>query len=303
MRYVLGADGGGSKTTVLLCDETGKTIAKAVGGGVNYNAVGMAQAKQNFKEAADRVITESGVKPDAAFLGLAALSSRADEALTGEFCADVLECGTVLMDSDVFIGLATLNAPSAAIAICGTGSMAAARLPDGTVVHAGGWGHLLGDEGSGYALSLDALRAALRAHEGAAPPTALTKAALDFFKIKELQELIGVFYDPPIPRSAVAAFAPAFFECMEAGDETAKHIALNHASHFAQTVATLLRRLPEKAPLGLWGGIFEHRKSFRDLFLLQLREEFPLLRAELLPAPPVRGAVNAAIRLLNGEPV
>ena len=298
MKYVLGVDGGGSKTTVLLCDETGKALAETVGGGVNYNSIGLSQAKKNLKDAVDCAIAESGAEPDAAFLGLAALSSRADEETTRSFCEGVLPCKNVQMDSDVFIALETLEAPCAAIAVCGTGSMAAARLPDGTVIHAGGWGYLLGDEASGYALSLDGVRAALRAYEGVCAPTLLTEAARAFFNVSDLSGLIGVFYDPPIPRSAVAAFAPAFFDCVNAGDETAAHIASVHAALFAQTVKKLLLRLPESAPLGLWGGIFEHQEGFRRLFLSQLEKEFPRLLSGLLPAPPVRGAVKAAMRLL-----
>ncbi len=296
MRYYLGVDGGGSKTTALVCSETGEAVATYVGGGVNYNAIGFDEARRSLREVVDGALRGGEFPLSAAFIGHSALSGRADADLTARLCGGIIPCEKITMDSDVYIALSAMKTEGACAAvICGTGSMAAGRLGDGTVLHAGGWGHLLGDEGSGYALSLDAVKAAIRGGEGSGVPTALTAAALRFFAVRDLDGLIGRFYDPPISRSAVAAFAPQFFECAAAGDAAAQQILSDHARSLAGTAFSLLRRFPPETPVGLWGGIFEHQPAFRDAFAACVREAYPC-RIGLLPVPPVYGAVYEAIK-------
>ncbi|MBQ6019768.1 MAG: hypothetical protein IJL26_06260 [Clostridia bacterium] len=299
MNYFLGVDGGGSKTTALVCDETGRPVAKYVGGGLNYNAIGFEAARKNLKEIVDGVLFEHDIALTAAFLGLSALSERADDALTERLCGGIVDCGRIGMHTDVYIALEAMgvDGPAAAV-ICGTGSMAAGRLPDGSILHTGGWGHILGDEGSGYALSLDAVRAAIRGAENSGPETLLTEEVLSFFGLADLDGLIGLFYDPPLPRDKIAAFAPSFFDCVTGGDAVAIRIMRAHAESLAATTNALLRKLHPGTPVGLWGGIFEHYSFFREAFAYFVRTEFEDVSIGLLRNPPVYGAVLAAMKLV-----
>lgn len=302
MDYYLGLDGGGSKTTALLCDGEGNEVASFVGGSLNFNAIGMEEARENLKKTIAGVLAERQVRLRGAFIGLSALDGPAEEGLLQTLCGGIVNCPQIGMDSDVYIALAAMEqkGPVAAV-ICGTGSMAAGRLPDGSVIHTGGWGHLLGDEGSGYALSLDALGAAVRGAEGSAQKTALTNAALSYYRVSAPQDLIGVFYDPSPTRSEIAAFAPQLFACANAGDAVSLEIIQKHVSLLAGTASALLRQLPAGTPLGLWGGIFEHQPLFRRLFCEKLGAAFPQTQVSLLQKPPVYGAVKAAMRLAKTE--
>lgn len=302
MRYYLGVDGGGSKTTAVICDEAGGRISSFVGGGINFNAVGLDAARKNLKETVAGALAGQDLPLSAAFIGLSALADRADAAITDRLCGGIIPCKNVRMDSDVFIALEAMGVDGACGAvICGTGSMAAGRLADGRVIHTGGWGHLLGDEGSGYALSLDAVKAAIRGAENSGPATALTDAVLSHFHITTIDGLIEIFYDKKLSRSELAAFAPTFFDCVDGGDGVAVGVMRNHARLLADTSAALLRRLPRGAPTGLWGGIFEHYPVFRDAFGAALRNTIPGANISMLPAPPVYGAVRAAMRLDGTE--
>lgn len=298
MRYYLGIDGGGSKSTALLCDEALRPVASFVGKEINFQAVGMEAARRNLKETVDGLFSgKEQLQVRAAFIGLSALSDRAPQSLTSEFCKGIIECDTIAMDSDVLIGLEAMETEgAAAFAVCGTGSMAAGRLPEGTVLHTGGWGWLLGDEGSGYRMSLDALRAAVCGYEGSGEATLLTKAVLDFYKIGAMEELIDLFYNPTPDRSEVASFCPVLFRCAGAGDTAALNIIDRHASLFADTVSALLRQLPEGTPLGLWGGVFQHASLFRGRFSKYVSSGFPRSAVSLLPNPPEYGAVIAAVK-------
>ena len=298
MNYFLGIDGGGSKTTALLCDENKKTVAEYVGGGLNYNAIGFAAARENLKEVVDGVLGGKDLPLTAAFLGLSALSEKADGALVERLCSGIIDCGMIGMHTDVYIALEAMetDGPAAAV-ICGTGSMAAGRDENGTILHTGGWGHLLGDEGSGYALSMEAIKAAIRGAEGSGPKTILTEEVLSFFGIADIGGLIDLFYDPPLPRDRIAAFAPWFFGAVRCYDRAAYDIMHAQAKSLAGTAAALLRQLPDGTDVGLWGGIFEHYSEFLSEFREELSALFPAAYISLLRQPPVYGAVLAAMKL------
>ncbi|MCR5264755.1 MAG: hypothetical protein K6D94_12830 [Clostridiales bacterium] len=297
MRYYLGIDGGGSKTTAVLCDSRSREISRFVGKELNYNSIGLASARENLKEITEAVLSGIGVMPDAVCIGLSALSERADESIVKEFCGGILPCERVLLDSDLFIALEAMETDGpAAVAIAGTGSMVAGRLADGKIIHTGGFGHILGDEGSGYILALEAIRAAVRGAERSGPQTLLSEALFSHFGVKTADDLIGLFYDPPIDRKRLASFAPEVFRCSHDGDGVASQVVSNQVMLFADTARALLRQLPPGTPLGLWGGVFEHQPSYVSLFSDIIKSEFPQTNIGLLDRQPVWGAVRAAIR-------
>lgn len=299
MKYYLGIDGGGTKTTAIICDENAQLISRFVGESINYNSVGMDTARKNLKATVDGVLPND-VKLNAAFIGMSAISERADDEFTKKLCEGIIDCDKITMDSDVYIGLEAMRCDgSAAMVISGTGSMAVGRLPDGEIIHTGGWGYILGDEGSGYAICIDALRAAICGYEGSAEKTLLTDAVKEHYQVNDMLELIDIFYDPPMPRSEIAKLAPIVFKCSE-NDGVADAIIKNHAQLLANTVSALLSQLPEGTPLGLWGGIFENYEKFRNLFSASVNERFPETEINVLEYAPEYGAVFAAIKT-DGE--
>ena len=299
MKYYLGIDGGGTKTTAIICDENAQLISRFVGESINYNSVGMETARKNLKATVDGVLPND-VKLNAAFIGMSAISERADDEFTKKLCEGIIDCDKITMDSDVYIGLEAMRCDgAAAMVISGTGSMAVGRLPDGEIIHTGGWGYILGDEGSGYAICIDALRAAICGYEGSAEKTLLTDAVKEHYQVNDMLELIDIFYDPPMPRSEIAKLAPIVFKCSE-NDGVADAIIRNHAQLLANTVSALLSQLPEGTPLGLWGGIFENYEKFRNLFSASVNERFPKTKINVLEYAPEYGAVFAAIKT-DGE--
>ncbi|MBR0509768.1 MAG: hypothetical protein IJJ85_06585 [Clostridia bacterium] len=295
----LGLDGGGSGSTAVLCDETGAVVRRAKGGGLNFLGIGMDAARENLRALVSDVTEGSAYAVAAAGIGCAALDGIADEKLTEALCGGTVPCKAICLDSDVSMALfAVKERGCAAAAICGTGSMAAGRLPDGTVIHTGGWGARLGDEGSGYRLSVEAVRAALSYADGVGEHTALYDAVMDFFRCRTKGELIARFYDPPVSTREVAAFAPVFFGIAAKGDHAANTILNCQVLSFTDTVSALMRRLPQGTPLGVWGGIFEHHAPFRDLFIQTLSSRFPQTEVSLLPCAPEVAAAKRAMRLI-----
>jgi len=287
MQYYLGIDGGGSTTRAVLADARGNAIATARAGSLNYLAVGYVIARASLQE----IMNQIALPVHAAFIGNAALAGPAPESELRTLCEGILEPAHLAMDSDLFIALEAMGASGpCAVAIAGTGSMAAGRAGENSpILHTGGWGWMLGDEGSGFHIAWEGIRAALLGHEGSGRVTSLTGELCRHYGANEPEDLLNIFYDPPKEPREIAAFA---WEVLHSGDLVAREIVSRCAESFAQTVKALLAKLPEDTQLGLWGGMFQHSAAYRDAFCAALGKE-----ANLLPAAPEWGAVRAAMKL------
>lgn len=293
MRYYLGIDGGGTKTAALVCDEDLREIVSVTGGSVNYRSEGMAAARDNMRAVLSEIAARTGIgRFSSVFIGSSALFGRATEAECRAFADGVFDADTVTMDSDLFIALKACPSSAPLAAVCGTGSMAAAFAPDGTVLTRGGFGYLFGDEGSGYAIAREAMFRAARAAEGTERPTLLTGALTDFYGVADIYAFTGLAYDPPLERKRLAAFAPEVTRCAAQGDKTALEVLSRQAGLFAGTVRSLASRLPELPDVFCYGGVFQHDAIFTKYF----REALGTACASCgpLPQPPVFGAVLAA---------
>ena len=301
--YYLGVDGGGTHTTAVVADKNGNIIAKADGGSINYNSIGLECARSNMKEIILWLCEACQISSFAcAFIGMSAISSRASREETLSFVDGIIRADKVIMDSDVYIALAALDEKDlCAVTISGTGSMSAGTKKDGEIIHTGGWGHILGDEGSAYSIAIDAVKAAVRGYEKSGPETALTSSVKDYYGISNYLELIDIFYNPPIEKSEIAKFSPKVFECAESGDKVANEILKNNAKELAKTTLALLSRLEGCNILGVWGGVFQNKKSYLEMFMQSINEKLPHIKVALLPNPPVIGAVTAAIK--EGEKI
>ena len=293
-KYFLGVDGGGSKTTAVVYDEKGNFICRAQGESINYYSVGIENARQAMKEIIDSLSVKGF---ECAVIGMSALNGRATDEETERFCSGIIESNITVMDSDLFVALEAMNCEGeCAFVISGTGSMAVCRDENGEIRHAGGFGYIIGDEGSGYSIALNAVKTAIRAAENIVAPTALTEKCLQYFSSENIYELIDVFYEKTVSRKNLAAFAKEVYVCAENGDVTAHEILRNEAFLLSQTVLSLIKNKKKDIPVGLWGGIFQHNKIFRDYFCGFL-EEKGFSSVKLLNFTPEAGAILAAYRL------
>ncbi len=299
-KYYLGVDGGGSKTTAVVYDEKGCFVGKATGESINYYSVGLENARQAM---ADII----GLLPqkcfDCAVIGMSALNDRASDEETERFCRDIIISNKIIMDSDLFIALEAMNCEGeCAFVISGTGSMAVCRSEGGEISHAGGFGYIIGDEGSGYSIALSAIKTAIRAAESIVPPTALTESCLKYFSAETVYDLIDIFYEKTVSRKNVAAFAKEVCLCAENGDVTAHEILRNEAMLLSQTVSSLIKGKNAGIPVGLWGGIFQHNLIFRNYFCGFLSEN-GFSNVKLLDFTPETGAILACYRFAGAKTV
>src|SRR5947199_3182138 len=229
--HVLGIDAGGTKTVCLLADDRGRVIAEARGGAANLHASGELEVEKVLHDVMETAIGDRAVTPAAVCLGIAGVD-REDEARTVR--AIMRRIGyksRVVVVNDALIALAAGagDAPGIVV-IAGTGSIVYGRNARDEAARAGGWGHIIGDEGSGYWIGREALAAVMRAADGRGPETRLGGDILAHFAVDDESRLPRIVYDRDQPRMSVAALGPIVERAAELGDAVATTL-LQRAAH------------------------------------------------------------------------
>lgn len=291
--YFLGIDGGGTKTTCLVCDEGLNEIFRTVGSSINFYSEGLSTARENMKEMLSVIKNNTGISRfDAVCIGSSALFGRADEKTKADFCEGVFDADKIIMDSDLFIALKATEKKNCAVVIAGTGSMAAGFNADGEIITRGGYGYILGDEGSGYRIALDGIREAVRSLDGTGEYTLLGEKLLSFAGVKTKEELVDAFYSPEKDRKSLAAFSVFVAEAAKEGDKTALDIIRFQAKLLSKTLKALIEDMPPFPHIALFGGLFQHCTLFREFFIEFIKESCS--SAAVLTKEPAFGAVIAA---------
>ena len=299
--YVIGIDGGGSETVALLAHSAdGSIIGHGTAGPSNIQSVGVERAAQALTGAVAAAFAAARLTPGtvaAAALGMAGVD-HPDAVAVVRQVAERLKLARrieVVIDALLLLEAGTPEGWGLAV-IAGTGSIAFGRTQDGRFDRSGGWGYLLGDEGSAYALGLGGARAVARASDGCAPPTILTEKVLGFMGLNEPLEMIDAVYRGPWDRARLATIAPIVLAAAEAGDAAAGGIVATEASELARTAAAAARKLglpADRLPLAVTGGVILNSLHYRDRFLAAIRA----LGFEPEPVTPVEEPAEGAVRI------
>lgn len=294
---LVGIDGGGSKTRVIVADETGWELAEAVGGGSAMRP-GQADVSAGVIAALVRqALAEAGaeaIKPKVLVAGVAGVGRTLEQRALTAALEDLDLAEEVVVDGDGDIALADAFGDGAGvILISGTGSVAHGRSPNRVKARCGGWGPAFGDEGSGSWIGRKALAIVSSAADGREPATALTGAVLTAAQVNEVTELIpwGIAANP----KELAALAPVVFNCATSGDARANALVGLAVEELVLHVRALAIKLfmDERAtvPLALTGGLLQSGSLLRKRLEQRLKSAVPgaAIRAnEIIPA---RGAV------------
>jgi N-acetylglucosamine kinase-like BadF-type ATPase len=309
---VLGIDAGGTKTVCLLADEHGHVISEARGPGANLHAAGELAVEKVLYDVmeeaiGDRTIAGRPVVPDAICLGIAGVDREDEARIVRAIMRRIGYKSRVLVVNDALIALVagTGDAPGIVI-IAGTGSIAYGRNAAGEAARAGGWGHMIGDEGSGYWIGREALAAVMRAADGRGPETGLTAEMLAHFQVSEVPRLPRIVYDRELPRAAVAAVCPIVERMGGQGDAVATRIlerAANELVLAAQSVAARLSMRGDAFTFCLAGGAFRVVPWLARELPPRLAEIAPRCLVKVLDEEPAVGAVWLALAEARGGAV
>jgi glucosamine kinase len=306
-QIVIGIDGGGSKTHAIVADETGASIGEATGPG--------SAVKPGDEEASAEVIAAvvrdaleaagmSHVTPRVICIGVAGAGREAArQALWQALVARDL-AADVVVHSDFGIALddAFGDGPGVLL-ISGTGSAAFGRSPAGTTARCGGWGPVIGDEGSGTSIGRRALSVVSAAADGRESQTALTGAILTAAEVNEVSDLIP--WAANASREQIASLAPVVFSVADAGDLRANAIISLAVEELMLHIRALAQQLfgDERAavPVAFTGGLLKKGSTLRKRLEHRLRSAVPGAQVKAGEISPARGAVRGALRFVGAE--
>jgi N-acetylglucosamine kinase-like BadF-type ATPase len=299
---VFGADGGGSKTLGVLADVSGP-LARFDAGPSNPTVVGIEQSAATLRGLISNCCAAAGRKPEEiglAVIGLAGVGTASiREALHAEIAR--LLAGSapaaISLETDSRIALeGAFDGGEGAIVIAGTGSNVLGKDRAGVLHRAGGWGRILGDEGSGFDIGLRALKVLTQEIDGVSPPSEIGRALSDRFGWSSRDRIIANIYRENMQ---IASVAPVVVGLADAGDPGAAEILRSAAESLARQVAVVFRHLGPEPRAALVGGLVSTPPSYSLILAEALKARVKGL--SIVPAmhPPVEGALRMALSLLT----
>jgi glucosamine kinase len=298
VNVVLGVDAGGTRTTAAVADARERILARAEEGpgavrpgAAQTAAETIARACFDALQRARAAAPASTLVVGASGAGREPERTQLEEALAA---AGIAERVVVVTDADLALS-AAFGWEAGIVLIAGTGSIAWARLPDGTLARSGGLGWLLGDHGSGYDLALRALRSALLAHEGMGHPTRLLQKIANHLDVAPGDLPRWAMQATP---ADIAALAPDVLDCAKEKDPIARAIVRDATQMLALHVAVLASRFPEDVavPVAFGGGLLSKRADYRRKVVSALKRFAPGTVVQKQPVDAALGAVRLALR-------
>lgn len=300
--YQLGIDIGGSKTQALLA-RGGSVVADLRTGSANPASVGPTESARQLSALLDQV-RSTGVdlgSITAVCAGAAGVDSPEQVARLTDVLADLLPGAAVRVVHDTELLLAAAGTSTGIALIAGTGSVAWGRTVDGSQARAGGWGYVLGDEGSGYGIARAAVRHTLTLLDAGLAPDQLALRLTAACGLDRPALLLDHFYALP-ERRYWAERSRVVFELAEEHDPAATAVVTAAADALAILVTTVATRLGgTPGPVVLAGGVLVHQPLARQLLADRLRPA-GITELRLLEADPALGAVRLAEALPTPSP-
>lgn len=302
---VIGIDAGGTKTEAVLADGHGVELARARRGGANLAAHGELAVEKTLHELIDEVLGEGTLRPDVICLGIAGVDRPEDNAIIQGIMRRIGARARVLVTNDALIALvAGAGLGPGVVIIAGTGSIAYGRNDRDEAARAGGWGYILADEGSGFWIGRQALRAVVRAADGRGPATGLTPLVLEFFGVTRPEQLVREVYRHYLKPSDIARCARLVQQARDDGDAVATHIAAVAADELAAAVRSVVGQLEltGRFPVVMAGGAFHAVPWLREALRDRLANAgvAPADDVHLLTTDPAIGAVRLALAEAQG---
>jgi N-acetylglucosamine kinase-like BadF-type ATPase len=329
---VLAVDGGGSKTiawvgSVVLSNQTSPiqidVLGRGVAGPSNPRSVGFEVAFDNLGFAVDQAIQQSLITPDTisnrisiACLSLAGVG-RTEEQFEVRSWANKRKLAnqTIVVNDVEPLRFAAMyesqqsdllltkdpNWEQCVTLVVGTGSIACGMNRVGESIRAGGWGYLLGDQGSGFAMGLAGLQSICEAHDRGELLTPFHVALLDFLRLSKPSELVGFLYRNPIPRAEVAELSKVVLAHAD-NDPAAFQIRCQSIDAMSRLVGITLQRLDlshQNYSLALSGGILTNNAVMVDNLLASLHHQHQAPQIWHLVQQPIHGSLLMAVQQIK----
>jgi len=298
---VVGVDGGGTRTRAAILDGE-RVLGEGAAGPSNPLRVGIASGATAIRDAIDKACAAALIQRgdlSAAGIGLAGIRREDIRTRMREVLIETLGIKNIELVSDGDIALhAATDGDQGVVVISGTGSFSVGINRQGKQAHAGGWGPVAGDEGSGSWIARRALQAVAHATDGRGPKTNLTATARAYFQVTQADDLATAIYAPTMTNDRIAGFSRLVIQAARGGDEVASHILRDAGRELGKAAVTVIRKLKmEQDPfqVAFIGGVF----AAGEFVIGPLREEINRVAKRAFIAEPRFSPTVAAARMVQ----
>ncbi len=237
--YYIGVDGGGSKLVSVLFDQDLNLISVGRGGSINLNFASMEEVKSNMLKSIKECLPTNFQGPvEAAYVTMPGPGDVYIKLLS-DFCT---VNSYKRLGEGLICLLAGIQKEKGLVILSGTGSGIFNHTDLENVTHLGGWGALVGDEGSGYDIGNKGIRAAIYSYDTRGPKTILEDMVKEFFNAKDFLEVRSVLYRFPVYRAVIARLCPVVVDAADEGDEVAIKILKDAGVDLAGQLDAVIRR-------------------------------------------------------------
>lgn len=309
MAYVVGVDGGGTKTTAVVGDRWGRILGVGHAGGANHQISGLQSALGNITAAVTDALRAANVTTEligAMAFCLAGLDTDRDRAILDPTLAAAFPNIPRILVNDSLAALRAGDRVGAgAVIIAGTGTNTAGRNHQGEMLVLGGLGYRFGDWGSAFNIGTEAVRFVFQAWQGRRPPTAMSEPILAALGCRDMDELHMRMELGQIDNLAIASLAQVVGQAAAAGDAAAQEIVVTAGESLGRSAAAVLDRLgllEEAVPVFLSGGVFRMQSPLLvDSIALALHRRAPAATLHHLTRAPAVGAYLFALEVAGVE--
>ncbi|MFC4619386.1 N-acetylglucosamine kinase [Camelliibacillus cellulosilyticus] len=307
---ILAMDAGGTSCRAALCDAEGNILSYTKGSSSNYHNIGLQKTKETIIHVLEELARPHGepLKIAKAVIGMAGIDSKSayQDLLTiikSAFEKTRMQVEDILLNNDGFITLLGFlgNRPGLLV-ISGTGSIVCGKDEKGALVRVGGWGHQLGDPGSGYHIGKAALTHVFRSMDGQEPPTTLVPEILHELALDDLDHLVSWLYSDAYSIDKVASLATVVFKLAHAKHPLATSILLEAGKDLADACHTAIQRLRlenNAFDLVVAGGVLQKDHLVLGNMTERLAENHPNFMLHQLKSEPIHCAILYGLRSLN----
>jgi len=310
-QFVIGIDGGATKTAASLADVNGNVLTEDTAGPSNFQIIGTQRASEVVVSLIEKCCDEVGCTPDEIQMTVAGLTGAGREGDRGRMKSAILEearrrrsaISKVVVESDGRIALeGAFKGRPGIILIAGTGSFALAKDHKGGIHRAGGWGRILGDEGSGYVIGRDGLNAVTKHLDGRAKATLITKLLAERFGLTDQEAIITAVYGENFD---IAQVAPLVIEAADKKDIEAARILNKATFELSEHVRVLVSKIEQssrvraKIPLSFIGSTITTESVYRRILEHKITYSLPQVTIVAPQSPPAYGAVLLAIQFVK----
>ena len=301
---ILAVDGGATKTTLTIRSTDGECLFEKTGAASNYQTIGIHTVLEGLTHLLhDAYYSTKLSNIDVAVFAIAGIDTGSDlksvtQIIQKAIQSTLFHIGKLIIENDVHATLLGLVGPHpGALLISGTGSITFATNGEGKIVRSGGWGHRASDEGSGYWIGRQILKAVFRAEDGLEQPTLLKDLVFTKLEIGSIEQLMAWLYQPKYTNAETASISSVLPEAVSKGDEKAIQISQSAATELFQLTKSTLAKIDyedEKFPLYLNGSILKHHPSVLSHLQHFIHQSYPHIIFKLCDENPIEAIVNRA---------